>query len=262
MNAQEFNQWWADFKLRFPDMGGAWFAEGRTPDAQKQILETWLDVLSDVLLGEALTANKAIQLGDVEGFTGKWDRDTIATRIRTHAIARRTPRSNWTGPNDGDELRVPESSPVSLGGIYRAVLSMSGKGATRDSILAYIQNQFPPAPAWQRQPAFSCLDCLDNGRVEVWHEVNVQLAAQGKWRTIATSSWRTMLAACNCERGAPFRQRRLQPLPEYRDNRHCKVTAGDTQSDRALTDLRDWLDTAMSVQSRKNYVPAFNEWNP
>lgn len=261
MNTNEFNQWWGDFKSRFPDLGGQWFAEGRSAETQRAILATWSNLLSDIDLHEAIEINRAIQAGDIEGFSGKWDRDNIPAIIRKAVISRRPNENPWTGPNEPDEHRPRKRrTSEAIGSIFRTVTDMSDREVPANQIAEYIRTAFPPRPAWEHQQTFHCNICHDDGRVEVWHEHLVQLAVRGEWDEIPGASWRTMLCSCTCVKGQVFRERKIA-LPMYDEGRMCRVITGDTKSADAIDYFRAWLESARSIESKANYEQSFADYN-
>lgn len=254
MTGKEFDQWWTDFKIRFPDLGGPWFAEGRNESQQRMILNGFAEVLRDVALQESLTVNKAMQRGDLEGFGGKWERDEIARRVRKHAIDQR-PANTWTGPKD-DPQQPRTKKDYDLGGAMRRLIEMREKGASAEECDAYLQNRFPPAPA-ESQRWFKCLLCLDSGRVEVWHYERVLRAKRDGLYAALQCANKTTAAACSCKAGEPFGMREKQPLVTYDRTKHCLAKYGDVESEAAVAAFQEWLVSHDRVENRSNFEPSF-----
>jgi hypothetical protein len=258
MNQPEFNQWWSDFKLRFPDMSGPWFAENRTPEMQRQILGQWAEVLADVDLQEALAVSRGMQCGALEGFGGKWDRDRIPAMVRTHALAKRAPLPNWTGPQDDPFPQPKDTLPMGLGGKLRELVDMQAKGMTREESAEWLRLQFPSKPL-SNQRRFRCAMCLDAGRIEVWHSELVHRAKREGIDAAKGCIYRTEAAACTCAAGSVF-ARRVLPLVQYDVAKHCRAIGGDTQSEAALTNFTEWLADQAAGKNRANYTPEFAEF--
>lgn len=255
MTSIEFDQWWADFKAKFPDLGGPWFAKNRTPEMQRSILANWAEVLRDVTLAEATKVNRGMLSGDLDGFGGEWDRDKIATKVRTHAINARRP-SNWTGP-DEDPYPQPKSEKTNLGGSLKELIDMQEAGATSQQCDEFLRKRFPAARA-DRQPRFKCVECLDTGRVEVWHWERVHLAKRDGIEAGLASPYKTAAMACSCNLGDKFTAREI-PLVRFDDRKHCLATGGDVESERAVATFTEWLATCDDVSKRPNYVLAFEQ---
>lgn len=250
MNQQEFNQWWSDFKLRFPDMGNSWFAEGRTAEVQRQILTQWSDVLSDVTLAEAAAVNRGMHNGDLASFTGKWDRDTVPATVRKHAMNSRV-SNTWSGPND-DPYPQPKGEYLNLGGTLSELLDLQKHGATRQQCAEFLRKRFPPARA-DRQRRFSCAQCLDSGRVELWHDDRVFYAMLNGIESPEAGRYKTMTAACGCKAGDVFANRKI-PLQRYDTLKHClALPGGDVESHEAVNAFETWVrdHRAIKHQSRE-----------
>lgn len=258
MIQQDFNQWWTDFKLRFPDLGGPWFAEGRSESQQRLILGNFAEVLNDVTLSEALSINRAMQRGDLEGFTGKWDRDDIARKVRTHAIAQRPTLATWTGPNDDPYPQPKDTQPINLKGTLGELIKMRDSGASPAECDAFLKSRWPAKPAHQ-QPRFKCTDCWDSGRLEVWHDEIVYLAKSEGIEAIAKCKYRTTSAACTCRAGDVFVNRAV-PLVRFDLAKHCRVIHGDTNSERAVARLAEWMRDQSQGKNNRNYEPAFAQY--
>jgi len=258
MIGKEFDQWWTDFKFRFPDLGGPWFAEGRAESQQRVILGNFAEVLNDVSLSEALSVNRAMQRGDLEAFSGKWDRDEIARRVRTHVLAQRPAPANWTGPKDDPFPQPRDSQPVNLKGTLAELIDLKKRGASQGECDAFLKSRWPAKPASQ-QPRFKCTDCWDSGRLEVWHTELVFLAKTEGIESIATCKYRTTSAACTCRAGDQFVNRET-PLVRFDLAKHCRVIHGDTTSEKAVSRLVEWLADQARAVNRANYTPAFAEY--
>lgn len=257
MNQPEFNQWWTDFKLRFPDMGGPWFAEGRTADTQKMILGTWANLMHDVTLAESLAVNRGMQSGDLESFGGKWDRDRIPAIVRNHASAQR-PSSTWSGPNDDSFPQPRDTLPVKLGGVLRELIDMQEKNIPAADCAEWLRRQFPQAAPYD-QRAYKCIQCLDCGRVEVWHWEAVAMARRDGIESVGECKYKTAAAACTCKLGNVFANRKI-PLTRYDPMKHCRAFHADVTSEAALKNLGDWLADQVTGKGKANYEPAFLEY--
>lgn len=242
--------------MHFPDLGGPWFAKNRTPEMQRHILANWSEVLRDVTLAEAVKVNRGILRGDLEGFGGEWDRDKIATRVRTHAINARRP-NNWTGPDD-DPYPQPKREPLNLAGALHDLIDMQERGATQQQCGEFLRKRFPPARP-DRQPRFTCVECLDTGRVEVWHWERVYIAKRDGIEAAIKSQYKTAAMACSCHAGDKFTTREI-PLVRFDDRKHClTMPGGDVESEAAVAAFSDWLATCNDVAKRPNYEPAFEQ---
>lgn len=258
MNQPEFNQWWSDFKLRFPDMGGPWFAEGRAPEVQRHILATWASLLGDVTLAESLKVNRAMQAGDLESFGGKWDRDRLPAIVRTHAIAQRQPAATWSGPKDDPFPQPRDTKPVKLGGVLRELIDMQAKNIPAGDCAEWLRRQFPTPPPYS-QRAYKCILCLDEGRLEVWHWEAVAIAKRDGIEATAKCKYKTATAACTCKPGDLFANRQI-PLTRYDLTKHCRAIHADVSSEAALSHLSEWLGDQVTGKARLNYEPAFLEY--
>ena len=253
MNQQEFNQWWTDFKIRFPDLGGLWFAEGRSESHQRVVLSGFAEVLGDVQLAEALAANRGLQRGDIQpGFTGKWDRDEIARKVRVAALNARAPNT-WTGPND-DPFPQPKREDSQIGGALHELIEMQEKGASRDECDAFLRKRFPARP--DRERRYTCIECLDGGRVDVWHWERVYIAKRDGIEAALKSQYTVASVACSCRLGDAFVQRKI-PLVRFDERKHCQAPGGDVSSAKAVAAFQEWLATCDDVSKRANYEPAF-----
>lgn len=260
MTEAECKAWWADFKTRFPDMGGTWFAEGRSEAQQRAILVGFAGVLADVGLQESIAVNKAMERGDLEGFSGKWDRDEIARRVRKHAIEQRPVPSTWTGPNDADPFPQPKDTlPVKFKGTVQELIDMQRRGCTDAECQAYLRSKFPAKP-FDQQRRYACTMCWDTGRVEVWHMQLVHLAKSEGIEAIGKCHYRTSSAACTCKLGRPFTERKI-PLVQFDLAQHCRVLHGDTTSELAISRLREWLEDQVVGAGRSNHESAFDAYN-
>jgi len=83
---KEFNQWWADVKIRFPDMVH-WFATGKEIDEQRASFRTWLEILADVPLEDALAANRQLQADGL-----RLNIDQLPALVRSRAGQRQAQR--------------------------------------------------------------------------------------------------------------------------------------------------------------------------
>ena len=258
MTGKDFDQWWSDFKMRFSDLGGPWFAEGRSESQQRLILGNFAEVLNDVTLSEALSVNRAMQRGDLEGFSGKWDRDEIARRVRTHAIAQRPAPSTWTGPKDDPYPQPRDTQPVNLKGTLAELIDLKKRGASQEECDAFLKSRWPAKPPHQ-QPRFKCTDCLDSGRLQVWHDELVYLVKHEGTHSIGKCEYRTSSAACTCKAGDQYANRAV-PLVRFDLAKHCRVINGDTTSEKAVARLAEWLRDSVSGANRSNYDPLFAQY--
>lgn len=254
MTTSEFEQWWQDFCERFPDMGDVWFAENRQPPAQKELLRRWCDALFDVTLPEALAVNLGMYRGDLESFKGKWDRDRIPAILRQHAIAARPAPTTWSGP-DLDLEPEPVKSASGLNGALHELITMRASGASDQDCTAFLRQRFPPEPL-DRQRRYTCIQCFDIGRVEVWHWERVYLARDKGIDAALACKYQTATMACACKAGSSFVTRKI-PLPQFNDQKHCLAVDGDVSSEKAVYAFVDWLATCKDVSRNKNYEPGF-----
>lgn len=85
MTQQEFNRWWHDFGVRFPNKA-SWATSTDT-----ETIKTWREVLEPIELIDALAANKALQAGDAE-WPNDWERipkgvHDVALKMRDRRLA-------------------------------------------------------------------------------------------------------------------------------------------------------------------------------
>lgn len=253
MTNPEFLRWWEDFLERWPDMG-ARFAENRSEEAQQSILRRWCDAMFDVGIDEALAVNRLMYIGDLPCFSD-WDRDKLPAIVRQHCIAQRPPPSNWTGPNDDPYPQPADTLPVKLHGSMRALMDLRERGADAAECQAFLAREFPPERS-DRQRRYTCLQCFDSGRVEVWHPERVYLAQSQGLAAALACKYVTSAAACGCKAGDQFKTRKT-PVVGYDSIKHCLAKHGDVTSPAAVEAFETWLRTRRDVSKRSNYEPGF-----
>lgn len=250
MTAAEFDEWWEDFLGRWPDMG-EWFMESRSESTQRAILQNWATALEDVTLAEALAVNRAMYSGDLDSFTGRWDRDRIPAIVRKHAIAQRPPVTEWTGPDDSPPPPNPRMQEA-----FCRMIEKRKAGASAEECDAYLAKLFPPEPR-ERQRRYKCVECLDLGRREIWHPDRVYIADRDGIEAALRSHYTTSAVACRCEAGNMYASRKI-PLPRFDLLKHCPAFNSDVSSPAAVADFEAWKKHDRgNVRNRTNFEPAF-----
>lgn len=244
MNRTEFNQWWSDFKARWParvlDLKrDKLTGQDRSDDEQKRCLRLWSEALDDVDLSEALEVNRRWFAGELE--TPKWFHleDTPAF-VRTAAIASRPRPVTWTGPDDADaDLRLLYDGKP---GLLKRLVASLGEGLTHEEVAEKLNREMGPKGIRRKERTYNCAVCLDEGRVEVWHPDCVFEAHVEGLQAVDGYHWRVSVCACYCDRG----KRHGDRIPRYDVGRHCRIVPraganGRFCHPKALAMLGEWL---------------------
>lgn len=244
MTRPEFNQWWGDFKLRWPQRvvelrKDKLTGQDRNEDDQKRLLRLWSEALDDVELPEALEVNRRWFAGELE--TPKWFHlEDTPSFVRQAAIAARPRPATWNGPDDADQdfRDLYAGKP----GLLRRIVSSLEEGASVEEAAQRLTAEMGPKGTRRKERTYNCSVCLDEGRVEIWHPDCVYVAATEGMAAVNGFSWRVAVCGCFCKRG----EKHCTRIPRYDILLHCRVypRAGATGrycDPKALEGLAEWI---------------------
>lgn len=176
MTPTDFNNWWADCKLRWPSLD-TWLCKCfADTHRQTEFLRNWRSVLLDVNLADAMEVNRLMQVGDL-AWVGEYDADKerLPQHVRRLARTLRAERQPRQQPEPLPELK-PSAFPA--GKILRRMLELVDSGLPRDEAKAIAVKEFPVGkPTWE--PRYHCHLCRDVGNVTVASPTAVQAMLAG-----------------------------------------------------------------------------------
>lgn len=268
MTETEFETWYADYCHTFPgtlvwlnDLGAEMKAH------QKQV---WRKALSAIELADAKAVTARIANGD-EPPVPAYERELTGATIRRIASALVSER-NAAVYRRRDEAthfasRGSEESGVSLGGLYRDILSVLDKGGTNEDALRLINARFPDESP-DRQRRYRCPKCLDRRFIYVWSGLSVKAVIDGKINSDPAKR-RVATVHCECSRGERERaaegKKDRHPLSKvYFDAAgHCICPGGDVDCETNIDTLVAWVTRKQEHPELdcENYEPAFAAYN-
>lgn len=259
MNATEFESWWSEHKLCFPDTRN-WVRSLGAEDGQA-MLNGWRRAMSDVDLRDALEATNRIVNGDEDPIKA-YDREQTAAIVRRLARKVRDERSE---PERNDEARERYRGPrdrgrLATGNMAKAlerVEELTKEGVQQSQILDRVMEEMPEAfpECEDTQRKYKCLRCLDSGTVEVWTNKAVRMVRQGE----ITGKEGMLVAAvfCDCHRGARDETKSKVKIVRFDSKEHCACPHGHTTSLDNRIALASWV----SNYRPPNYDRSFDAYN-
>lgn len=231
MTSSEFSQWWADASTRWPSLL-VWLKKHFEHEAdQKQMLRTWVGVLSDVTIDHALEVNRLMHAGDLP-FVGDYDGDKERLPQHVRRLARQMAferRERVAEPVDSK----PSSFPA--GKILRRVAEMIEAGITRDDAMAAALKEFPLGKSGY-EPRYRCHLCLDVGSIDVAPPWAVAAMLQERFDTCRH---RNASARCKCQKPLPtnsqWQQATFDAMSFFR-------IADTTWPETQVSDFRAWCE--------------------
>ena len=248
MNQPEFNQWWADLTMRFPNVD-SWLVRV-APDAvsQRTTLRTWQDVLRDVALAGALEVNRKMQAGDAE-FVEDFHEQDIPKHVRR--LAR---QFAWdTRPRTAEpptELR-PTSFPA--GKILRRILELTDKGVPAEEAKAIVLAELPVGSP-RYAPRYYCAVCLDVGMVTVASQRAAEYMLADKFHEC---HHRESAIVCSCKGHLPQNPKR--PHLVYDSDKDFKVN--DFWNPAEVERFREWIEAKRDEYWNSKRETAFDTFN-
>lgn len=227
MKSNEFQKWFGDLKLRFPD-SAAWIAKGdRSETEQLGILKQWADALADVDLADALEVNARIHRGQImlddnrPGFPA-YERENIPGIVRRHATGLRMQRTIGS-PRPETWRECVKCKPCGDSG-FRPVWTNRAIAYMREH-----QNLDGFGPHRHVMARCNCERGFPRGKEP--HEVK------------------------------PGDNSRVESVPRFTEQGFCEVVAWDTRSDVALGHLSAWIAEYDQRRIESAYGGDFADWN-
>ena len=253
MTSREFEHWWADISRRYPSLP-AWLAKCfQDANDQREFLRTWVVVLGDVELADALEVNRLMQAGDL-AWVGDYDADKerLPQHVRKHArrmAAERTPRNI-----EPSAALSPSSFPA--GKILRRIIEMTDRGVDRDEAKAIALKEFPVGrPNWE--PRYHCHICRDQGRVTVASNEAIQAVIADMWDKCRH---REGTMRCVCRRHIPANPR--HPIADYESAIDFLVNDSLYHCESEIERFREWVkskEAEFLESKRESAFDAFNQ---
>lgn len=267
MTQDEFRDWWAAYKLAFPDTRN--YVRKLGQEDGQGLLNQWQRALSDVELNDALAATDAIARGDADPPEG-YSRDTTAAVVRKIAHRLRDARLKpERSEQDQERYRRPKNYlPAATGSLRKACERMSelqlppdkgGESLTNSQAFSRVQLEMPeafPPNDENRMPRYRCPRCRDTGTCMVWTGKAYDLARQNQLTGRESSLVASML--CDCRLGERSEENRRR-YARFNERNHCECRGGDTTSEENRAQLACWLDT--QTERMPNYEPSFAAYN-
>ena len=271
MTRNEFILWWKDYAGRFPATA-CWIRElGRVlgdrdkPDSfdasvPNALLNSWVDVLSDVPLREAMAVTRAMASGDLEPIgTTHADRERTALTVRRAALAAKRagqiatrheePRPDI--PSGFVVGRDAEGNAVTLRGLVALCKPLIQSGRTSRQAADEVFRTITWTDSFDfRRDAFRCTLCEDRGTVLVWTSNTVRLAVEQPQRVMTDPLVRrTGSIPCSCDAGAKHVwDRGGSPPPNWRGYTSKWMRYDSSRWCRARSNYPDDDDAAALVE--------------
>jgi len=281
----EFILWWKDYAGRFPATA-CWVRElGRVlgdrdkPDSfdasvPNALLNSWVDVLSDVPLREAMAVTRAMANGDLEPIgTTHADRERTALTVR-RAVKASLRAGQLVAQHEEPRPDIPSGfvlardaggSPVTLRDLIERCKPLIAAGRTTKQAAAAVFHEIQWADAFNfRRDAFRCPMCEDRGTVLVYAPSTVRWAVEDPRRVLRDHLVRrTVVIPCKCDVGARrvWTQPGLPPA-NWRGWRSRWVQYDSARWCRAPSENPDDDDAAALVEWAACYAERCKEhWN-
>jgi hypothetical protein len=252
MTDTEFYEWLEGYKRAFPETANwlnglgqgksaddAMAAKGQPipPSRQRDMLQTWRFALADIGKDEARKVTAEMVLGNAPSVPA-FERERTATIVRQNALEAR--RRDFTPEPDLEPIpsRKTREAGVSLAALLREMTDT--EGLTREQKAEILARAFP-AKSGDKRDWYRCRTCRDTGKVDVWHPDYVATVMEHGFA--GTRTRYSAVASCTCDAGAPFRNRKNNPLPVLNVLHHCRCAFGDVTDQGNVNDLIDWIET-------------------
>lgn len=263
MTRTEFDQWWADVKLRWPSVS-TWLAKAFPAEPQQvAFLRTWRDVLADVSLDHCLEINSLMQSGDMQfvGSDGKIydsDLEKLAQHVRRLAKRLTWERSGRIEQSEPRRFDGSISNSPNLKKILLRWRELQDEGHSREDARAMAMAEFPIGTSPYREPRYNCHLCLDQGCVIVASNAAIEAVLSG---TFEQCHHRESAVRCKCRPPLPQNTRWKQAT--YDAQLCFRVTDSLIHCEKEVAAFIEWVEaqrekraTAMA-QANPNYEPAF-----
>jgi hypothetical protein len=169
MTPNEFNRWWADLTVRFPNVESWLLRVAPDAIAQRTVLRTWHDVLRDVAVEPALDVNRNMQAGDAE-FVADFHEQDIPSHVRR--LTRQLTYERRERPADEPTGKLtPSSFPA--GKILHRILELTDRGISSEEAKAIVLKELPVGRP-NYEPRYHCSICFDVGMVTVASQRAIQ----------------------------------------------------------------------------------------
>jgi hypothetical protein len=249
MTSSEFSKWWADLTTRFPNMS-AWLKRCFAGEQeQREFLRTWVSVMADVNLADALDVNRQMQAGDLP-FVGDFHEQDIPAHVRR--LARKAAWESRPRTNEQVEHGKPSSFPA--GKILRRMAELARLGFNREDAMAQALKDFPIGkPA--HEPRYGCHLCLDVGSVLVAPPWAITAMLEDRFEKCRH---RNSSARCKCRPALPQNSRWRQAT--Y-DAKYCYRIDDPLWPDSQVDDFRAWCEAKREEFWNSKREPAFDAFN-
>lgn len=266
MKTAEFDRWWKDLAMRFPSVD-AWLVRVHPSTAsQRQLLRSWYGVLEDVTLADAMDVTLAMQAGDLEwpgGGEGSYGfEERLPQHVRRLARQMAWERDRTAAVDSGPQDYRPTDFPA--GKILRRLLELTDKGMPAAEARQIVLSEIPLGrPAYE--PRYSCLTCLDSGRVNVASNAAIEAMLLGRF---AECHHRDAVMRCSCSAGQRLKRKqygRDVPFETYSEAADFRVV-DPLWREPEVQRFAEWVaaqrnERADSIaQTHAGYEPAFAEF--
>lgn len=260
MNTTEFETWWTEHKLCFPDTRN--WVRGLGAEDGQAMLKGWQRALSDVELVDALEVTNRIVSGDEEPIKA-YERELTASVVRRLARKAKDRRCEPVLRDEASERyrRPQDRGRLATGNMAKALerteeLAKQGVPPSQilDQVLAEMPEAFPENEYTDRR--YKCNRCLDSGTVEVWTNKAVKLVREGE----INGREGCLVAAvfCDCRLGERGDEKEIKTkIVRFNPKEHCACPHGHTTS----LDNRIALAAWVSNYRPRNYDRSFDAYN-
>lgn len=154
---------------------------------------------------------------------------------------------------------MTSESPKWKFGIFRTILEDLSSGLPREEAAKRIDGALGNKGCRKTERRYNCLECLDQGRVEIWHPACIRDFAQDQVHP-DDARHRISVVACYCDRGKAHASR----LPRFDRLVHCKVVplagaTGQKCSAKAVENLLIWLEDQKTIRKDAVEDPLFHQ---
>ena len=225
MKPTEFQQWFRDLNVRFPDTA-SWIAKNDRNDSEQiDILKQWSDALADVELTDALEVNARIHRGQIMLEDNRpgipaYDRENVPAIVRRHALNLRVQR--MIVPNRVETWRDGFKCVACQDSGFRPVWS--------NRAIAFMRDHGNLDGFGNLRHVLCRCNC-DRGHPR---GVEEKYAKQGQ---------------------------RIETVPQFHENSFCQVFSWDTRSEKALNGLAVWVAEYEQRRIETAYHGDFTEYN-
>lgn len=252
MTDPEFDEWLEGYKRAYPETAG--WLNGLGDTRKADMLRTWKFALADIGKDEARKVTAEMVLGNLPNVPA-FERERTATIVRQNALEAR--RRDFRAEPDQEPItsRKTREAGVSLAALLR---EMTDREMGREEKAEFLAKAFPDRSRDKRD-WHKCTGCRDTGKVDVW---NPDYVATVMEHGIEGSRTRySAVAACSCDAGAPFRNRKVGALPVVNPLHHCRCAFGDVTDPQNVADMLDWIATRKERFVKERGEPAFSDYN-